>query len=239
MDRRFTIGKLAQATGVSAKTIRYYEQIGLLPSPERGESGYRLYSERDLRRLGLIRRARQLDMSLPEVRELVERASRGTCEDFQGRFLAMVRGKLADRYVVKLTAYHRKESALKVFARPAAGPLLERLRLDLWHLEADLSDASNELNSDCTMLDCSPETCACLGVRLEAKLATGGETMVEHTKTEDSKPTKYRDCGCGCGCGDTADQADPKDLLLVGSIADQRGSSSDVQPCDCGCEECP
>lgn len=219
MDRRFTIGKLAQATGVSAKTIRYYEQIGLLPSPERGESGYRLYSERDLRRLGLIRRARQLDMSLPEVRELVERASRGTCEDFQGRFLAMVRGKLDD-------------VAVRIVD-------LERLRLDLWHLEADLSDASNELNSDCTMLDCSPETCACLGVRLEAKLATGGETMVEHTKTEDSKPTKYRDCGCGCGCGDTADQADPKDLLLVGSIADQRGSSSDVQPCDCGCEECP
>ena len=219
MDRRFTIGKLAQATGVSAKTIRYYEQIGLLPSPERGESGYRLYSERDLRRLGLIRRARQLDMSLPEVREPVERASRGTCEDFQGRFLAMVRGKLDD-------------VAVRIVD-------LERLRLDLWHLEADLSDASNELNSDCTMLDCSPETCACLGVRLEAKLATGGETMVEHTKTEDSKPTKYRDCGCGCGCGDTADQADPKDLLLVGSIADQRGSSSDVQPCDCGCEECP
>ncbi len=146
-DRRFTIGKLAEATGVGAKTIRYYEQIGLLPPPERGESGYRLYSERDLRRLGLIRRARQLDMSLAEVRELVERASRGTCEDFQGRFLAMVSGKLDD-----------------VAGRIAD---LERLRLDLRHLEADLSDASNELNRDCTMLDCSPETCACLGVRLE------------------------------------------------------------------------
>lgn len=219
VDRRFTIGKLAQATGVGAKTIRYYEQIGLLPPPARGESGYRLYSEGDVRRLGLIRRARQLDMSLPEVRELVERASRGTCEDFQGRFLAMIRGKLDD-----------------VAGRIAD---LERLRLDLRHLEADLSDASSDLNGDCTMLDCSPETCSCLGVRMEAKSTTGGAAMIENVMTEDSKTTEDRDCGCGCGCVDTADQADLKELVLVGSIADQRSTSSDVQPCDCGCEECP
>ena len=218
-DRRFTIGKLAQATRVSAKTIRYYEQIGLLPSLERGVSGYRLYSERDSRRLELIRRARQLDMSLPEVRELVERASRGTCEDFQGRFLAMVRGKLDD-----------------VAGRIAD---LERLRLDLRHLEADLSVASSELNSECTMLDCSPETCACLGVRMEVESTTGGATMIEDTMTQESDTTEDRDCGCGCGCGEAADQAGPQELLLVGSIADQPGTRSVDQPCNCGCEECP
>ncbi len=177
MDGRFTIGKLAQATGVGAKTIRCYQQIGLLPPPEPSESGYRLYSERDSLRLGLIRRARQLDMSLAEVRELVERASRGRCEDFQGRFLAMIRGKLDD-----------------VAGRIAD---LERLRLDLRHLEADLTDASSELNSDCTMLDCSPETCACLGVRMEAKSTMGGAAMIENAMTEESKTNKERDCGCG------------------------------------------
>ena len=50
MEQWLTIGQLAQATGVSAKTIRYYEQTGILPAPERTEPRYRSYSEADIRR---------------------------------------------------------------------------------------------------------------------------------------------------------------------------------------------
>ncbi len=65
------IQELAQTTGVSAKTIRYYEEIGLLPVPARGENNYRQYDERDAERLRLVAGARRLDLSLDEIREIL------------------------------------------------------------------------------------------------------------------------------------------------------------------------
>lgn len=53
------IQELARITGVSAKTIRYYEEIGLLPEPARGENNYRQYDERDVERLRLVAGARR------------------------------------------------------------------------------------------------------------------------------------------------------------------------------------
>ena len=73
MNRRLSIGQLARLTEVTPKTIRYYEEAGILPPPERSESRYRVYSETDVRRLELVRRARALDMTLPEIWELVRR----------------------------------------------------------------------------------------------------------------------------------------------------------------------
>lgn len=60
----FTIGQLAEQTGVSAKTIRYYESIGLLPQPSRGENSYRRYGVADVNRLCLLRRIRLLGLPL-------------------------------------------------------------------------------------------------------------------------------------------------------------------------------
>ncbi len=65
------IQELAQTTGVSARTIRYYEEIGLLPHPARGENNYRRYGERDVERLRLVAGARRLDLSLEEIREIL------------------------------------------------------------------------------------------------------------------------------------------------------------------------
>lgn len=67
----FTIGQLARATNTKAVTIRYYEQVGLLPSASRNTTGYRQYSDEDRGRLLFIRRSRALGFSLDDIRELL------------------------------------------------------------------------------------------------------------------------------------------------------------------------
>lgn len=66
------IGKLAKLTESTVETIRYYEKEGLLPQPARSEGNYRLYSEEHIERLRFIRHCRTLDMTLDEVRTLLQ-----------------------------------------------------------------------------------------------------------------------------------------------------------------------
>ena len=66
------INELEKMTGVSAKTIRYYEEIALLPPPNRKPNGYRDYSESDIERLKLVSGARRLDFSLAEIKEILD-----------------------------------------------------------------------------------------------------------------------------------------------------------------------
>ena len=65
------IGELADQTGVTAKTIRYYESIGLLPPASRAENGYRIYGERDIETLRFIQRSRGLGFSIKDVSSLL------------------------------------------------------------------------------------------------------------------------------------------------------------------------
>ena len=65
------IGALARRTGMSAPTIRYYEEIGLLPRAHRQSGGQRRYGEEDIARLAFIRRSRDLGLSIEQVRSLL------------------------------------------------------------------------------------------------------------------------------------------------------------------------
>lgn len=69
--RPMRIGEVARQAGISAKTLRFYEAVGLLPSPPRSEGGYRLYSEGDLRLLRFVRTARALGLSIGEIRSIL------------------------------------------------------------------------------------------------------------------------------------------------------------------------
>lgn len=82
----FTIGEAAQASGLTAKTIRYYEQVGLIPKARRRHSGSaphtggdRMYSEADIGRLRFIRHARFVDLSLTDIRTLLKIADTAGC----------------------------------------------------------------------------------------------------------------------------------------------------------------
>lgn len=67
----FQIGELSERTGVPAKTIRYYEDIGLLSPASRSENRYRLYDPKDVERLRFIKSARTLDFSLQEIAQIL------------------------------------------------------------------------------------------------------------------------------------------------------------------------
>ncbi|MBN8945108.1 MAG: helix-turn-helix domain-containing protein [Rhizobiales bacterium] len=66
-----SIGALSQRSGVNIETIRYYERIGVMPSPARSAGGYRIYGPEHVRRLHFVRRGRELGFSLDELRGLL------------------------------------------------------------------------------------------------------------------------------------------------------------------------
>lgn len=72
----FSIGRLGQAAGVKVPTIRYYEQIGLLPEADRSAGNQRLYNRATLDRLAFVRHARELGFSLEAIRDLLSLSDR-------------------------------------------------------------------------------------------------------------------------------------------------------------------
>lgn len=101
-----TIGKLSAATGVKVPTIRFYEQIGLLPAAPRTASDRRLYDDAALRRLSFIRHARQLGFDLDSIRSLLDLSDHpdrpcGEANAIAERHLAEVTEKIARLQALK------------------------------------------------------------------------------------------------------------------------------------------
>ncbi len=101
-----TIGKLSRATGVKVPTIRYYEQIGLMPAPIRSPGNQRHYDRAAQDRLGFIRHARDLGFPLEAIRELLGLSDdpHGACavaDDIARRQLAAVEARIARLTVLR------------------------------------------------------------------------------------------------------------------------------------------
>ena len=111
------IGELAQRTGVPTKTIRYYEDIGVLPAPGRAPNGYRDYPEDAVARLDFVRDAQATGLSLTEIASILDLRSQGqaTCHhviDLLDRHLAAL-----DRHITTLRQTRRELAALTEQAR--------------------------------------------------------------------------------------------------------------------------
>ena len=70
-DQMHQIGEVAEAVGLSLRTIRYYEEAGLVPPSGRTSGGFRLYTDADIERLRLVKHMKPLDLTIEEMRDLL------------------------------------------------------------------------------------------------------------------------------------------------------------------------
>lgn len=95
MAKALTIGQVAQTTGVPARTIRYYEQVGVLPRAGRSAGGYRQYGDEGIHRLRFVRRARALGLSLAHLKTLTAALDGGACGVVRPRLRGLVQTHLS------------------------------------------------------------------------------------------------------------------------------------------------
>ena len=124
MKEGLKIGEAAQGTGLTTKTIRYYELLGLLKAPQRTYSGYRIYDQKDVDRLTFIKKAKNLGFSLEDIREIL------AIHDVQGspcvHVLALLDRKIEEvrLWVKRLQGFQRelKELRRRVEVQTGGGP---------------------------------------------------------------------------------------------------------------------
>ena len=150
------IAEVAEWTGVPATTLRYYEDIGLLAPAERTRNGYRAYSDRDVERLRFITRAKQLDISLDDLRELVVAWDGEDCGDVQERMVHVVSARLAEtrERLVQLAELARQlESAAARLSTtaPHAGACDDGCACSTAHLPVDVAISATPPAVACTL----------------------------------------------------------------------------------------
>jgi len=123
MPESFPIGEVAKQTGVKVPTIRYYEQIGLLPLPPRTKGNRRCYRHGEVQRLAFIRHARDLGFEIEDIRTLL--ALQDAPESSCGKIDALVAEHLAsvDSRIARLTAL--RAELRRMLQRCAGGRVAE------------------------------------------------------------------------------------------------------------------
>lgn len=108
MGEHMQIGEVAERTKLSLRTIRHYEEVGLVPPSARSKGGFRLYTESDVQRLLLIRRMKPLDFTLDEMSDLL-----GLLDNLAADSTPSDRGALLNRLAMYHEAAGQRITALR------------------------------------------------------------------------------------------------------------------------------
>jgi DNA-binding transcriptional MerR regulator len=119
------IGEVAERAGLSLRTVRYYEEVGLVVPSTRTGGGFRLYSDRDLQRLLLVKRMKGLRLSLEEMRELADLIEQNDASSPTDELAAWL--ERADEAIAKLERDLRQANELRQLLvgrleRPSSAP---------------------------------------------------------------------------------------------------------------------
>jgi MerR family copper efflux transcriptional regulator len=189
MERPLTVGQLARATGVPTKTIRYYEQVGVLPMPRRSDAGYRHYSRHDVHRLLFIRRARALGLSLANLKALTAELDSGECLTMRPRLHALV--------TEQVRTVQQQIAEFQVLERQLA-QVLHRLQTPA---PTSHADGCQCLGSDTPKAQ-EPHP---LSIQQKGKAMPTSTleplTILAPSPLSETASSGDASCGCGCGCG--------------------------------------
>lgn len=215
MERPLTVGQLARATGVPAKTIRYYEQVGVLPTPRRSGAGYRQYSRHDVHRLLFMRRARALGLSLANLKVLMAELDSGECLTMRPRLHALVAEQLrtVQRQIAEFQLLERQlTQVLQRLQTAAPGHHADGCRC----LDSDMPEAQESLQPLSSIL------------RKGAAMRTSALeplTILAPSPLSETNSAGGEQCGCGCGCGVSLTQ-----LTLPQDTVTRRGDQNTQHP---------
>lgn len=124
MTTTLTIGELAKQSGLPTKTIRFYEDIGLIGKPERLDNGYRTYGESSVQELKLIKNARDIGLPIAEIKKLMIGCDQGDCKHSQSYVDKQVKDYIAvlSQKIVELNSLRSNLQTLrKEWAKNGAG----------------------------------------------------------------------------------------------------------------------
>jgi MerR family copper efflux transcriptional regulator len=215
MERPLTVSQLARATGMPAKTIRYYEQVGVLPVPKRSGAGYRQYSRHDVHRLLFIRRARALGLSLANLKELTAELDSGECLTLRPRLHALV--------AEQLRTVQRQIAEFQVLERQLA-QVLHRLQTAA---PVQHTDGCRCLDSDTPQAQEPFQHPSPLPRKGKAMRTSTLEplTILAPSPSSETNSAGGEQCGCGCGCGVSLTQLTPPQNAM-----ERRGDEAHAQP---------
>lgn len=170
------IGEVARLVGVPAKTLRYYEDIGLISPAGRTDSGYRIYGWRELEQIEFVRRAKTMRLTLEQIRGLVEVAEEGMPSGVLRRLDVLLEQKLeeTERSLEELQAF--RESLLEYRERAATAEERGACRC------AERGEG---------------EFCGCVTAATEGVTPPGLRVVRENDRTLEDVGERKR-CRCGC-----------------------------------------
>ena len=204
MEHLLTVGQLARATGVSAKTIRYYEQVGVLPASHRSATGYRQYSRHDVHRLLFIRRARTLGLSLANLKALTAGLDSGECLTMRPRLHTLVTEQLyiVQQQIAECQLLERQlVQVLQRLQTAAPAPHADGCRC----LDSDTPEEQEPLQN--------PSPIPWKGAAMHTSTLEPLTMLTPSPLSEDNRADDEL-CGCGCGCGASLTQLSlPQDAL--------------------------